>query len=61
MSLPTTPTPTFTKDERDALYGDPTSTPIGLCPNCGGPCFGGAGVCSEKCGAEFTAYLSTPQ
>jgi hypothetical protein len=33
--------------------------PTGMCPNCGGHCYGGESVCSEKCGIEYVAYCSS--
>lgn len=31
--------------------------PTGKCPNCGGYCYGGKSVCSDKCFEEYKAYL----
>lgn len=30
--------------------------PTGMCPNCGGLCYGGNCCCSERCGIEYAAY-----
>ena len=32
--------------------------PTGMCPQCGGHCYDGAGVCSDACAAAYTAYLT---
>ncbi len=34
--------------------------PTGMCPNCGGYCFGGSSVCSDRCEHEYIAYLDNP-
>lgn len=34
-----------------------TEEPTGMCPNCGGECYKGRAVCSDKCHAEYAAYL----
>jgi hypothetical protein len=31
--------------------------PSGTCPNCGGICYEGNYICSEKCTKEYVAYL----
>lgn len=31
--------------------------PTGKCPNCGGYCYDGGQVCSDRCAREYTAYL----
>jgi len=33
-------------------------TPTGKCPNCGGYCYHGRHVCSDKCSEEYLAYLN---
>lgn len=32
--------------------------PTGRCPNCGGLCYHGESVCSDRCGDEYVAYLN---
>jgi hypothetical protein len=32
--------------------------PTGKCPNCGGYCYDGRSVCSDKCETEYLAYLN---
>jgi len=34
--------------------------PTGMCPNCGGECYGGDSCCSETCFKSYVAYLKNP-
>jgi hypothetical protein len=34
--------------------------PSGICPNCGGECYGGESLCSPSCERAYLAYLNNP-
>lgn len=34
--------------------------PTGKCPNCGGECYNGDSLCSERCERSYLAYLNGP-
>jgi len=36
----------------------PETIPTGKCPNCGGWCYEGRYICSDKCATEYEAYLN---
>lgn len=48
------PTKILSYEEADESLGPPT----GRCPNCGGLCYGGRYLCSDKCDHDYMAYLN---
>ena len=42
---------------QDSVFG-PSAEPTGKCPNCGGYCYEGATLCSDRCEHEYMAYLN---
>jgi len=51
------PTEILSYSEADESKGSPT----GKCPNCGGLCYKGNSLCSEKCNREYMDYLNNPE
>ena len=49
------PTKILSYEEADETRGPPT----GKCPNCGGLCYEGSYLCSDKCDKEYLAYLNS--
>ncbi len=50
------PTEIISYEEADETKGPPT----GKCPNCGGLCYNGDYLCSDKCSKEYLDYLNNP-
>lgn len=51
------PTSILSYEEVDESRGPPS----GKCPNCGGFCYCGAYLCSDKCSEEYMSYLNNPE
>ena len=40
-------------------WDEDAEEPTGMCPNCGGYCYGWRSLCSEECERSYLAYLNS--